>query len=210
MALYAIVDEVMISETDVAITYSNDGSSIRGVGSHVVQSLTINGVQRSLPTLAIFPESRESLKDLELTTLQIFSDASGNKYSEQVILNKISFVMTYSIAHNIKVIGHVAEKLNVDHIPKTLLCNVHPLMMDIHNSLGNKKKIVESFLVDVDFKNESFVIKSRKYLSNFINQDYSVKPWNRSNHFASFIAPKKNKSLSLKDHIDSTDLVNVH
>ena len=64
--------------------------------------------------------------------------------------------------------------------------------------------------MDVDFKNESFVIKSRKYLSNFINQDYSVKPWNRSNHFASFIAPKKNKSLSLKDHIDSTDLVNVH
>ena len=64
--------------------------------------------------------------------------------------------------------------------------------------------------MDVDFKNESFVIKSRKYLSNFINQDYSVKPWSRSNYFASFIAPKKNKSLSLKDHIDSTDLVNVH
>ena len=140
MALYAIVGEVMISETDVAITYSNDDSSIRGVGSHVVQSLTINGVQRSLPTLAIFTENRESLKDLERTTLQIFSDASGNKNSEQVILNKISFVMTYSIAHNIKVIGQVAEKLNVDHIPKTLLCNVHPLMMDIHNSLGNKKK----------------------------------------------------------------------
>ena len=73
------------------------------------------------------------------------------------------------------------------------------LCQDIHNSLGNKK-IVESFLVDVDFKNESFVIKSIKCLSNFINQDYSAKPWNRSNHFASFIAPKKNKSLSLKDH----------
>lgn len=43
----------------------------------------------------------------------------------------------------------VAEEREVDHIPKTLLCNVHPLMMlqgkikklfqDIHNSGGNKK-----------------------------------------------------------------------
>ena len=117
--------------------------------------------------------------------------------------------MTYSIAHNIKVIGQVAEKLNVDHIPKTLLCNVHPLMMDIHNSLGNKKKIVESFLVDVDFKNESFVIKSINFLSNFINQDYPAKPWKRSNHFASFIVPKKINHYLLKT-IDSTDFVNVH
>ena len=73
------------------------------------------------------------------------------------------------------------------------------LCQDIHNSLGNKK-ITEFFLVDVEFKNESFVIKSLKCLWNFINQDYSSKPWNRSGHFASFIAPKENRSLSLKDH----------
>ena len=76
--------------------------------------------------------------------------------------------MTGSTAHNLKVIGQVVEELNVDHIPKTLLFNVHPLMIfqgkikklcqEIHNSLGNKK-IIESFLVDVDFKNESFAIK---------------------------------------------------
>ena len=62
MALCAIVDEIMSSETDAAITYSNDDSSMSGVGSYVVQSLTINGVKRSLPTLAIFTESRETLK----------------------------------------------------------------------------------------------------------------------------------------------------
>lgn len=48
MALGSIVEEVM---TDGAIiTYSNDGSAQSGVGSYVVQSLTINGKQRALPT----------------------------------------------------------------------------------------------------------------------------------------------------------------
>ena len=85
---------------------------------------------------------------------------------------------------------------------------IKELYQDIHNSLGNKK-IAESFLVYVDFKNEFFVIKSIKCLSNFINQDYSAKPWNRSNHFASFVAPKKINHYLLKT-IDSTDLVIVH
>ena len=103
----------------------------------------------------------------------------------------------------------VGKELQVDEIPRTLLCNVHPLMMfqakmkeiyhDIHNSLGNKA-IVECFLVDIEFKHESFVIKSLKCLSNFINNNYSSKPWNRSGHLASFIAPKENRPLSLKDH----------
>ena len=57
MALCAIVDEIMSSETDAAITYSNADSSMSGVGSYVVQPLTINGIKRSLPTLAIFTES---------------------------------------------------------------------------------------------------------------------------------------------------------
>ena len=79
--------------------------------------------------------------------------------------------MTDSTAHNLKVIRQVAEELNVDLITKTLLCSGHPLMMfqgkikelwqDIHNSFGNKK-IIESFLVYVDFKHESFVIQSIK------------------------------------------------
>ena len=209
MALNAIVQEMMEEGNTSSITYSNDGSSMNGVGSFVVQSLTINGVRRTLPTLGIFTESRESLKDLEITTLKILSAATGHKYSEQDVLKKISSVMTDSTSHNLEVIGLVAEELEVEHIPKTLLCNIHPLMMfqgqmkglclDIHNSLGNKK-ITDCFLVDVEFKNESFIIKSLKCLSNFINKDYLSRPWNRSSHFASFIAPKENRSLSLKDH----------
>ena len=70
-------------------------------------------------------------------------------------------------------------------------------------------KKIESFLADVDFKNESFVIKSIKCFSNFISQDYSAKPWNSSNHFASFIAPKKINHYLLKT-MDSKDSVNAN
>ena len=38
MTLCAIVDEILSSETDAAITYPNDGFSMSGVGLYVVQS----------------------------------------------------------------------------------------------------------------------------------------------------------------------------
>ena len=69
----------------------------------------------------------------------------------------------------------------------------------MHDSLGNQK-INECFLVDIEFKNQSFIIKSLNCLLNFINQNNSSKPWNRCGHFEAFVKPKKNKSLSLKDH----------
>ena len=88
MALCAIIDEIMGSETNAAITYSNYGSSMNGLGSNVVQSITIVGVQRSLHTLDIFTENRENFKDLKITTLKILSAASGHKYFEEDILKK--------------------------------------------------------------------------------------------------------------------------
>lgn len=208
LALNAIVEELM-QDGSSATVYANDGSSRSGVGSYVVQSLTINGNQRALPTFGIFTESRESLKELELATLKILSAASLHKFSEQDILNHIKFVMTDSTSHNLEVIEAVCDELDVDNVPSTLLCNIHPLMMfqgkikelcqDIHDSLG-KKKISECFLVDVEFRNESFVVKSLKCLSNFINRENSAKPWNRFSHFSNFILPKINHSVSLKDH----------
>ena len=54
--------------------------------------------------------------------------------------------------------------------------------------------------MDVEFKNESFVLKLLNCMTNFINKDYSAKPWNRYTHFTNFIRPKKFFSLSLKDH----------
>ena len=46
------------------------------------------------------------------------------------------------------------------------------LCQEIHDSLGNGK-INDCLLVDVEFKNESFIIKAFKCLPNFINCDYS-------------------------------------
>ena len=57
MVLNAIVHEIMKDDTTTTV-YTNDGSSRNGVGSYVVQSLTINGEQCTLPTLDILTESR--------------------------------------------------------------------------------------------------------------------------------------------------------
>ena len=42
------------------------------VGASVAQSLTINRVQHALPAFPIFTESRESLKELQITTFAKF------------------------------------------------------------------------------------------------------------------------------------------
>ena len=119
-------------------------------------------------------ESRSTLKDLEIVTLQILSAASRYEYSEQDIMKKISFVMTDSTYNNLKVTELVCAELKVPEVPKTLLCNAHPLMMFqsktnnmiIHNGLGNRK-IDECFLVPVAFRHKNFVQKSIQCLSNF-------------------------------------------
>ena len=77
MILAGIVTEIMNPESKTTITYSNDGSSISGVGNFIVQSFIINAKQRALPTLPIFTESVQSLKELEKMTLEILSLASG-------------------------------------------------------------------------------------------------------------------------------------
>ena len=126
MALSSIVEEMMSEDTIASITYSNDGSSMSGVGLYVVQSLTLNGVQRCLPTSGIFTESHESLKGLEICTLKILSASCCHEYSEKEILQHIKFVMTDSTSHNLNVINQVAEELGAESVPSTLLCNVHP------------------------------------------------------------------------------------
>ena len=77
MALARIVDDIMQEDSETCVVYSNDGSAQSGLGKYIVQSLTINGVQRSLPTFGIFTELRDCLTLLELTTLEILSACSG-------------------------------------------------------------------------------------------------------------------------------------
>ena len=143
---------------------------------------------------------------LKRTTHKILSAASFHEYTEADILRKVTFAMHDSTSHNLQVTEAVCKQFEIVETPRALLCNIHPIMMlqekikelcqEIHYSLGNKK-INECFLVDVEFKNESFVLKSLKCLNNFINKDYSAKPWNRYTHFTILI---KKISLSLKDH----------
>lgn len=210
MALNNIVEEMMSSDSS-SITYANDGSSMSKVGNYVVQSIHVNGIERALPALSIVTESHESLKELEITTLKILSASTGYKYSEDEIFKKVSFVMTDSTAHNIGVTSLVCDELGIEESerPKTLLCNLHPLMMfqnkekefysEVQQSFGNKK-LDECFTVDIDFKDENFILKAIKCLTNFVNRENSAKPWNRHSHFSKFIAPKKNEVIALKDH----------
>ena len=210
MALNSIVEEVMNSEGS-SITYANDGSAQNKVGNYIVQSITVNGIQRALPPLSIVTESHESLKDLEITTLKILSAATGYKYKEDDIVKRIDFVMSDSTAHNIGVMQKVCEELSIEEsdCPKTLLCNIHPLMMfqtklkecynDIQQSFGTKK-LDACFTVDIDFKDENFILKGIKCLTNFVNKENSAKPWNRFSDFSQFISPKTNETISLKDH----------
>lgn len=209
MILSCIVKEMMTSNSECVITYSNDGSSLSGTGNFIVQSFTINGKQRALPTLGIFTESKSSMSELEIATVKILSASVGYKYSEKEILEKIDFVMTDSAAHNIGIMQKVTEEFECNEIPSTIICNIHPLMMYqgkmkeifqlIHDKLGHEK-IKDGFLVDIDFKSESFIIKAIKCLTSFINSDFSSKPWNRQKQFDKFIHPKVNESISLKDH----------
>ena len=207
-AISSITEQVLCSN-DSTIVYSNDGSALSGVGNFAVQSISIDGKQRALPTMGIFTESRESQADLQKTTLCILSASTGNKYTVKEILEHVQFIMTDSTAHNIGVIQKVCEDFESLHVPNSLVCNIHPLMMFqrqvkkvfqiIHDAIGNAK-IKECFLVDVEFHYESFIVKAITCLSSFINKDFSAKPWKRQSHFESFISPKKNESLSLKDH----------
>ena len=143
-----IAEEVMNGD-DACVVYSNDGSSRSGVGAYVVQSLTINGMPRSLPTFSVLTESRETLAELVKLTLSLLSAASGYKFCPEDLLKQINFVMTDGTSHNLNVIEQVCEDLDVEEVPATVLCNVHPLMLfqrkikdicqQIHDQLGKQK-----------------------------------------------------------------------
>ena len=74
--------------------------------------------------------------------------------------------MTDSTAHNLGVIEDVCEELGIEDVPDSLVCQVHPLMMlqrnvmefwyEIHDAFGSNA-IKDCFIVDVDFRNESFI-----------------------------------------------------
>ena len=84
-------------------------------------------------TLPIARETRENQAKLKLTLLSI--QATCGEVSRQNLWAKIDFSMTDSVSHNQYVDQLVAESLQVDHQPAHLLCNVHPSLMFVRESL---------------------------------------------------------------------------
>ena len=76
---------------------------------------------------------------------------------------------------------------------------VKSVFKEIHDALG-KGVIKECFMVDIDFRNDSFFEKALHCLTSLISNEFSSKPWNRQQEFDFFIKPKKNESFCLKDH----------
>ena len=94
----------MNGDSQSVVNYLSYGSSLNRTGNFVVQSCNINGVQRLLPTLGIFAETKKSLTELIQTILEILSAATGCMYTDSQIMAKIDFVMTDSTSHNLGVI----------------------------------------------------------------------------------------------------------
>ena len=125
--LAKIADKILCSDQSVTITYHDDGSKKQGVGSYSVQGASINGEFLPFPTLNISSETRQNLAELKLTVLSMLAVCGG--CTRESLWEKIDFVMTDSVSHNLGVEDIVSEELEVDHLPDHLLCQVHPSLM---------------------------------------------------------------------------------
>ena len=135
-----------------------------------------------------------------MATYRILAAATGWEYTEKDLDSKIDIVITDSAAHNLGVIEEVCKELNVEDIPDSLVCHIHPMMMfqrkiksvwqEIHDAFG-KNVIKDCFITEVDLRNELFIYKAITCLCSFINNEHSSKPWNRQEHFDAFISSKK-------------------
>lgn len=80
----------MNGDSKSVVTYSNGGSPLNCTVSFVVQSFNINGVQRILPTLGAFTETKNLSPQ---TTVAIFSTATECMYTGRQIIAKTNYVM---------------------------------------------------------------------------------------------------------------------
>ena len=124
--LKCIVDEIMASDESV-ITYHDDDSKKKGVGSFMLQGVTINGKFRAFPTLPIASESKENLAKAKLAILNILATCSG--VDPKDLFEKINFRMIDSTAHNFSVDEQALIDTGTDHVPDELLCSTHPVLM---------------------------------------------------------------------------------
>ena len=141
--LSQIVNLMLEEEGKTTVTYHDDGSRSKGVGGYSVQGVTVKKKFFPLPTLAISSETRENLADLKLTILQLLSITSG--VSVEALWGRIDFVMGDGTAHNMGVEDIVAEKLDIEHVPGHLLCQVHTALMFARELVAVWKEVDTGF-----------------------------------------------------------------
>ena len=206
MTISEIAHLINNTDSNISITYSDDGSRKQGVGNFVVQGITVDGKHRALPTLGIERETRTNLAELKLTTFKILEVASG--IPAKKLFQRVNFVMTDQTAHNFEVASLVCEELQIDQLPFHLFCNVHPTLMfnrilvkcwtKVEEQIG-LDKLYSTILVDTTNRKDSVTEQSIDCFTRVINHDFDHKPWNYSREFDESIAPRKNMSQSLKD-----------
>ena len=196
----------MMRGSDVVITYHEDGSKKKGVGSFSVQGVTIDNKYRAFPTLPISSESRENLADLKKTVLDILSLVNGN-YTSKDIFEKITFRISDGTSHNFNIDELVALDLGTDHIPEHLLCHTHPVLMfnrkvvDVFSSIENEigtSKIYSKFLVEVNNIHETVTEQYIHCIVNLFSPEMNHKAWNQSDDFNLHIAPEKNLAVGFR------------
>ena len=195
---------IMMEDEETTVTYHDDGSRSKGTGGYSVQGLTIKGNFYPLPTLAISSETRDNLADLKLTVLQLLSITSN--VSVEALWEKIDFVMGDGTAHNLGVEEIVAEKLEVEHVPGHLLCQVHPSLMfgrelekvwsEVDTTIG-PDKIFAHFNVSLSDQQESVTQQWLNCLLRLVTHDYDHKAWNKADEFDIFIHPYVNPAKRL-------------
>ena len=93
-------------------------------------------------------------------TFKILAASSSWKYTEKDLDEKIDFVKTDRTAYNLGVIHDVCAELEMESVPDSLICNVHPMTMfwrkvkqvwqEIHDAFGTNT-IKDCFIIDIDF-----------------------------------------------------------
>ena len=194
----------MMSEETTTVTYHDDGSRSQGTGGYSVQGITIKGKFHPLPTLSISSETRNNLADLKLTILQLLSVTGG--VSVEALWERIDFTMGDSTAHNLGVEEIVAEKLESEHVPGQLLCQVHPCMMfsrelekvwkEVDTTIG-PNKIFAHFNVSLSDQNDSVTQQWLNCLLRLVSHDFDHKSWNKACEFDIFLSPTVNPAKRL-------------
>ena len=108
--------------------------------------------------------------------------------------------MTDSVSHNKGIEELVAETLEVDHLPSHLLCNVHPSLMFVRETLKlfveidstlTPEKIYAGFAITITDQQISVFQNCVDCTLRLVSRDFNHKAWNKAEEFELFMAPQK-------------------